>query len=169
MCGATNPAEGFSDEHVFQASIGGELVAPSATCRSCNRECSAAFEAKFLNSVKVLTNVLGIANRKGDVPNVDVTFRIDGRSFKGVLRTDGELVIQNQFEQQRGKDGKLVKRWWLFSDQSFEQLQKAAAKRGERLVSEESNGRDLELVPASFMPLDFIIRLKQREQQRKWL
>jgi hypothetical protein len=142
-----HPAEGFSDEHVFQASIGGELVAPGATCRTCNRECSVAFEAKFLNSVKVLTNVLGIANRNGNVPNINVTLRIDGRPFKGVLHADGELVIQNQFEQQQGDDGKLMSRWWLFTDGSFEQLQKAAAKRGQKLVTEEPAGRDIELEP----------------------
>lgn len=109
-----------------------------------------------MNSVKVLTNVLGIANRKGDVPNIDVTLRIDGRPFKGVLHADGELVIQNQFGQQRGENGKLVRRWWLFSDESFEQLQRAAAKRGEQLVTEEPGGRDVEFEPESFMPLDFI-------------
>lgn len=156
LCGDQNPAEGFSDEHVFQASIGGELVAVGATCCTCNRACSAAFEAKFLNSVKVLTNVLDIANRSGDVPNIDVTVRIDGRPFKGVLHADGELVIHGQREQQPSGDGKLVTRWWLFSDESFQQLQKAAAKRGEQLVTEDPTGRDIELVPESFMPLDFL-------------
>jgi len=167
LCGDTNPAEGFSDEHVFQASIGGELVAPGATCRVCNRACSAAFEAKFLNSVKVLTNILGIANRKGDVPNIDVTMRIEGRPFKGVLRSDGELVIQNRFEQLQGEDGKFVKRWWLFNDVSFEQLQKNAAKRGEKLVTEEPAGRDIELEPESFMPLDFINSLEAKRTAAK--
>ena len=119
-----------------------------------------------MNSVKMLTNVLGIANRKGDVPNVDVTLRIDGRLFKGVLHADGELVIQNKFEQ-RAEDGKLVKRWWLFSDESFEQLQKNAAKRGDRLVSEEPAGRDIELVPESFMPLDFINSMEAKRTAAK--
>jgi hypothetical protein len=167
LCGATNPTEGFSDEHVFQASIGGELVAPRATCGDCNGECSAAFEAKFLNSVKMLTNVLGIANRKGDVPSIDVIFRIDGRPFKGVLHADGELVIQNQFEQQRTEEGKLVKRWWLFNDESLENLQKAATKRGENLVTEGPAGRDIELVPESFMPLDFINSLEAKRTAAK--
>ena len=100
--------------------------------------------------------MLGIANRKGDVPNIDVTLRIDGRLFKGVLHADGELEIQNQYERQQTPDGKMVKRWWLFTDESLEQLQKRAAKRGEQLVMEEPVGRDIEFEPESFMPLDFI-------------
>lgn len=147
--------DGFTDEHVFQASIGGELVAPEATCRTCNRACSLAFESKFLNAVKILTHLLGIANRKGDVPSIEVTLRVDGRPFKGVLHSDGELEIQNQFEKQVA-DGKVVKRWWLFTEDSLEQLQKAAAKRGERLVNEAPTGKDIEFVPESFMPLDFM-------------
>ena len=166
LCGATNPAEGFSDEHVFQASIGGDLVAPDATCRRCNGACSDAFEAKFLNSVKMLSHVLGIANRRGDVPSIDVTVRVDGRPFKGVLRADGELEIRNKAEQQT-EDGKLVKRYWLFTGEGFDQLQQKAAKRGERLVIEEPLGRDIELEPESFMPLDFVNSLEAKRTAAK--
>ncbi|HEX6822567.1 MAG TPA: hypothetical protein VF123_10955 [Candidatus Sulfotelmatobacter sp.] len=105
--------------------------------------------------MKILTHLLGIANRKGDVPSIDVSFRIDGRPFKGVLHSDGELEIQNQFEKQVA-GGKIVKRWWLFTDESFEQLQKAAGRRGERLLYEAPRPRDIEFVPESFMPLDFL-------------
>jgi len=117
--------------------------------------------------VKVLTSVMGIANRRGDVPSIDVSFRIDGRPFKGVLRGDGELVIQNRREQQLTGHGKLVKRWWLFTTDSFEQLQKKAAKRGERLVVEEPDSREIEFVPESFMPLDFINSLDAKRTASK--
>jgi hypothetical protein len=117
--------------------------------------------------VKVLTSVMGIANRRGDVPSIDVSFRIDGRPFKGVLRSDGELVIQNRREQQLTGHGKLVKRWWLFTTDSFEQLQKKAAKRGERLVVEEPDSREIEFVPESFMPLDFINSLDAKRTASK--
>lgn len=157
LCGETNPAEGFSDEHVFPASIGGTLVAPQATClRPCNADCSTGFEAEFLNSVKVLSGLLGIGNREGNVPNLDVMLTIDGRPFEGVLKADGELLIVNQFEKQTTAAGKVVKRWWLFDDSSFDRLQRAAAKRGERLVLDEPQCRDIELLPESFMPLGFL-------------
>jgi hypothetical protein len=162
-----NSADRLTDEHVFPASIGGGLVARSATCRACNNHCSAAFEAKFLNSVKVLTSVMGIANRRGDVPSIDVSFRIDGRPFKGVLHSDGELVIQNRREQKLTEHGKLVTRWWLFTNDSFEQLQKKSAKRGERLVVEEPDGRHIEFVPESFMPLDFVNSLEAKRTAAK--
>jgi hypothetical protein len=51
---------------------------------------------------------MGIANRRGDVPSINVSFRIDGRPFKGVLHSDGELVIQNRREQQLTEHGKLM-------------------------------------------------------------
>jgi len=165
LCGVALPD--LTDEHVFPASIGGELVAPRATCSRCNNDCSTAFEAKFLNSVKVLTSVLGIANRRGDIPSVDVTVRIAGRAFNGVLHADGELTIQNRFEQQVGENGKLVKRWWLFNDESFEQLQRAAAKRRESLITEAPNGRDIELMPESFMPLDFMNSVEAKRTAAK--
>jgi hypothetical protein len=169
LCGATDPAEGFSDEHVFPASIGGELIASRATCRiPCNRDCSINFEAGFLKSVKTLAGILGIANRKGDVPNIDVTLRVDGRKFNGVLKADGELIIHNQYEHESTAQGKVVKRWWLFTDLSFEQLQKAAAKRGERLVCEElPTGREIEFTPESFMPLDFLNSLEAKRTAAK--
>jgi hypothetical protein len=167
LCRTAYPVEDLTDEHLFPASIGGELVARSATCRACNNHCSAAFEAKFANSVKVLTSVMGIANRRGDVPSIDVSFRIDGRPFRGVLHSDGELVIQNRREQEVTEHGKVVKRWWLFTNDSFEQLQKKAAKRGELLVIEEPDGRDIEFVPESFMPLDFINSLEAKRTAAK--
>jgi hypothetical protein len=92
---------------VFQASIGGELVAPGATCRGCNRDCSADFEAKFLNSLKILSNVLGITNRKGDVPNIDVTVRIDGRPFKGVLHAMANSSSKTDLNSSGEKTGGL--------------------------------------------------------------
>jgi hypothetical protein len=110
---------------------------------------------------------MGIANRRGDVPSIDVSFRIDGRPFKGVLHSDGELVIQNRREQQLTEHGKLVTRWWLFTNDSFEQLQKKSAKRGERLVVEEPDGRHIEFVPESFMPLDFINSLEAKRTAAK--
>jgi HNH endonuclease len=166
LCGTANAANDFTDEHVFPASIGGELIAPNATCPRCNGNCSVDFEAKFLNSVKILSSVLGIANRRGDIPSIDVSLRLDGRQFTGVLKGSGELVIQNQAEQQSTAEGKAVKRYWLFDDQSFGRLQKAAARRGERLVSEEP-GRDFEFTPESFMPLDFVNSVEAKRTAAK--
>jgi hypothetical protein len=165
LCGTTKDANGFTDEHVFPASIGGELVAPKATCIGCNRNSSADFEAKFLNSVKILTNLLGIANRQGDIPSIQVTLRIDGRQFTGLLKGDGELVVRNQ-KQQSTVEGKIVKRYSLFDDESVEQLQKAAAKRGERLVYEEPPAH-VEFIPEAFMPLDFINSLEAKRTAAK--
>lgn len=167
LCGTSNAPNDFTDEHVFPASIGGELIALNATCSPCNGNCSVDFEAKFLNSVKILTNLLGIANRRGDIPSIDVTVRIDGRQFKGLLNCDGEVVLRNHAEQQSAIGGKVVKRYWLFDDESFERLQKAAAKRGERLVCEEPPAHEIEFTPESFMPLDFINSLEAKRTAAK--
>lgn len=115
----------------------------------------------------MLTSVLGIANRRGNVPSVSVTVRIDGRAFKGVLHADGEITIHNQFEQRVGENGKLVKRWWLFNDESFEQLQRAAEKRRETLVTEAPSCQDIELMPESFMPLEFMNSLEAKRTAAK--
>ena len=167
LCRVASAPNGFTDEHVFPASIGGELIAPKATHARCNRNCSTDFEAKFLNSVKILSNLLGIANRKGDIPSIDVTLRIDGQKFTGVLDGEGELVIRNQAEHQSTVEGKGVKRYWLFDDESFERLQKGAAKRGERLVCEDPPAHDIEFTPESFMPLDFINSLEAKRTAAK--
>src|SRR5262249_53808007 len=51
--------------------------------------------------------------------------------------------------------------------ESFEQLQRAAEKRGERLLSEEPPGREIEFEPESFMPLDFMRSLEAKRTAAK--
>jgi hypothetical protein len=145
----------LTDEHVIPAALGGDDVVQLGSCGVCNGRFSKEFEAEFANALKHVCYVLGIENRKGQVPSVSATTVVDGTKFKLILRPGGEFELQEKKEECI-VGGKKVTNYVLFSDDSVKRLQERAARRAERLEYVPADGRPIEFQPESYMPLDFL-------------
>jgi hypothetical protein len=148
--------ENLTDEHIFPAALGGEDAVHNGSCRRCNNEFSARFEAEFNNGLKNLCHVLRIGNRERAVPSIDAVALIDGRKFDVVLRPTGKFEIQDKKEERVFDSGKKVIEYFLFSDASLKRLEERAERRGQQLHGVEREGKPIEFEPESYMPLDFI-------------
>jgi hypothetical protein len=105
FCGAEDK---LTEEHVFPAFMGGELIVPDGSCCTCNGGFSAD-EAKIKNSTELLLNLLGIENRYGIVPSVEVPAEIRGMDMKGLIayrHGDGDITLGDVVKTSITPDGK---------------------------------------------------------------
>jgi hypothetical protein len=71
-------------EHVFPASVGGELTVPDGSCKGCNGEFG-KWESTIWESTRFLLNLLQIENRDGEVPTARVEVEIRGMNANGLF------------------------------------------------------------------------------------
>jgi hypothetical protein len=90
LCGAT---ERLTDEHIFPDALGGCVVLAKGTCAKCNSTASTQFEAEFINGLALIRHLLGIENRRGEVPNLSASVEIEGQSHVATIKPKGHVEI----------------------------------------------------------------------------
>ena len=161
FCGSK---EDLTDEHVFPAFIGSDLVVRSGSCARCNRDFGKC-EAVLRVGAKFLLNLMAIENRDGNVPRarVDVEIRgVEKEGLFGIREKDGSITISDVVTESVEPDGKKHRRGFFLSEQSAEKFIQRAQARGEKTTG---LGLPKEIVyDATYtQPLDFIFSLEARK------
>jgi len=143
----------LTDEHVFPAAIGGELVVKNATCAECNHGISKKYEQEIAGRLVHFRRILDLKDRRGEVPKIEVTLNMDGQERRASLRGDGELVLRPRVTE-TVKEGVVETVYENLPEAAKENLRKKAKKRGMELIEEPTPGG---VVEASFSGnLDFL-------------
>src|SRR5580692_2827211 len=88
----------WSDEHVFPAFSGSDLVVPNGSCKTCNNTCSANFEQKIADQLETTRHIFEIQDRYGDLPKLSVAIEVTGEGAKSVgvrgqRMVDGDIKL----------------------------------------------------------------------------
>ncbi|MGC1223644.1 MAG: HNH endonuclease [Candidatus Sulfotelmatobacter sp.] len=94
----------LTDEHVFPAALGGDLVLKQGSCAGCNHGFS-KFEKPLFTELAPFRALFRIPNRRGDVPEVETTIRTDKKDYVGRLKADGSVQPKRTVTEIKNPDG----------------------------------------------------------------
>lgn len=145
--------EKLTDEHVFQAAIGGKLVIPNGTCAECNNDMSKQYEQEISGRLVHFRRILDIKDRRGKVPTIEITVNVNGQERLATLYGDGTVVLRPRVTEAT-KDGVVETVYENLPENAKEGLRKKAKEQGIELIEEPTPGGEVE---ASFSgELDFL-------------
>ncbi len=121
----------LTDEHVFPAAIGGNLVLKHGTCARCNHGFS-KFEKPLLTELAPFRALFRIQNRRGDVPEVEATLRTDQKEYAGKLKADGTVQPKRTVTEVKKVDGSREFVHRFLTDRQREKLVREATDKGLR-------------------------------------
>jgi hypothetical protein len=123
----------FTDEHVFPAALGGNLVVRDGSCDACNHGIS-KFEQALAAELKPIRMLLRIPNRYGNVPNSPVTIITPANTYSGRVESDGNVVVTPLVMEEQNEKGEHEVVYRFLSDEGKETLRARAKRRGEQLI-----------------------------------
>jgi hypothetical protein len=142
-------SDGLTDEHVFPAALGGNLVVERSVCVEDNHD-SSKFEQPVVQSLAPLRLLLCIPDRYGRLPEVSVTAEVDGRKLPGRWRQDGRVQLKPAVTVTRRPDGSLQDVLHEhITHRRREQLRREAEERGLRFMDVETSIPPAALISAS--------------------
>jgi hypothetical protein len=98
------PSRKLTDEHVFPAALGGNLVLKQGSCTRCNHSFS-KFEKPLLADLAPFRALFRIQNRRGDVPEVEATAKTVDKDYAARLKSDGTVQLKRTVTEVRNQDG----------------------------------------------------------------
>lgn len=128
----------LTDEHVFQAVLGGRLAVKNATCVTCNNGFSKAFEQNIAKRLAHFRRILSIKDRRGELPEIETKFTIDGRELEARLKSDG-TVKPKPIVTEVVKDGIKETVFEYLPEKQKEQLRGMAKEKGWELIEEAAS------------------------------
>ncbi len=133
FCRAT---ENLTDEHVFPAFSGADLVVSNGSCKACNNTCSANFEQKIADQLETTRHIFEIQDRYGDVPKLSVAVEVTGEGaesveLRGRRTVDGDIKLYDFVSEAQIEDGKKVRHGFFVSSGAAERFIERSRKRGE--------------------------------------
>lgn len=154
FCG-TN--DNLTDEHVFPAFLGGELVVRDGSCRACNGRIG-TFEQVFARETQTARQIFEIADRYGEIRDAPVQVRLEGEPGLGAInlrrRADGEIELRDFVSEFRAEDGRNVRHGFFTTNEAAQRFIERARARGQQ-VDELALPRDIVLLPESRQTLAF--------------
>lgn len=136
FCGSR---DNLTDEHIFPAFMGGDLVVRDGSCLRCNGEYGIA-EARLKQAIVPLLNLLQVKNRYGEVPNAPISAQIRGIDMKNLpafIDGKGELQLRNKVEPTMTPEGRIVKKGFFISPEGGDKFAERARKRGDEILQHE--------------------------------
>jgi hypothetical protein len=132
FCRAT---EDLTEEHVFPAFSGANLVVPNGSCKPCNNTCS-KFEQKIAGEVDTIRHIFEIQDRYGEIPKLPVTVEVQGEGaqpveVRGRRTAEGEIELYDFVSEAKVEDGKKVRHGFFVSAEAAEKFIERSLKRGE--------------------------------------
>lgn len=92
----------FTDEHVFPAALGGNLIVKDGTCDVCNHG-NSKFEQALAGELTPIRMLLQIPDRYGKVPHTVATIITPGNAYEGRVKGDGSVVLKPLVTEERTK------------------------------------------------------------------
>ena len=167
FCRAT---ENLTDEHVFPAFSGANLVVPNGSCKSCNNTCS-KFEQKLAGELETTRHIFEIQDRYGEVPKlpVAVEVRAEGAQpveIRGRRTPEGEIELYDFVSEAKVEDGKKVRHGFFVSAEAAEKFIERSRKRGEK-TTELSVPKELALESSAQQTITFAFSYEARQLAAK--
>ena len=167
FCRAT---ENLTDEHVFPAFSGANLVIANGSCKSCNNKCS-KFEQKIASELETTRHIFEIQDRYGEVPKLPVVVEVTGEGaqpveVRGQRTLDGEIKLYDFVSQAKVEDGKKVRHGFFVSPESAERFIERSHARGEK-TTELGVPKELTLQSSAEQTISFAFTYDARQLAAK--
>lgn len=123
----------FTDEHVFPAALGGNLVVKDGTCDKCSHG-NSKFEQALAIELTPIRMLLQVPDRYGKVPHTAATLVTPEKTYDGRVKGDGSVVVKPVITQEKNEKGdpEFVHRF--LTDVQKEKLREQARKKGQQLI-----------------------------------
>jgi hypothetical protein len=128
-----------SDEHVFPAALGGNLVIPAGACTECNNSFSKA-EQLLTSELAPIRFIFQIPDRYGKVPQVTATARTASREYQARVRGDGTVVLKPVVTEEKDASGRREFVHRFLTDEQKERLRQQALESGHDFVENTEPG-----------------------------
>jgi hypothetical protein len=167
FCRAT---DNLTDEHVFPAFSGANLVVPSGSCKPCNNICS-KFEQKIAGELETTRHIFEIQDRYGDVPELPVAVEVRGEGAQAVevrgRRTpEGDIELYDFVSEAKVEDGRKVRHGFFVSTEAAEKFIARSRKRGEK-TTELGVPKELTLQSSAQQTIIFAFSYEARQLAAK--
>jgi hypothetical protein len=130
----------LTDEHIFPAFMGGELVVKDGSCGDCNKHFAEA-EQDLRDATVKLLNLLKIENRYGIVPTTDINAEVrhlDMKNIPAVIDGRGDIQLRSVARDEFGPDGKPIRRQGFFmTTEAADKFVKRALAKGYKVIEKE--------------------------------
>lgn len=129
FCGNTDD---LTDEHVFPAFMGGELVVANGSCSTCNKGYSAD-EAAIKKEIIPLLNLLQIENRYNIVPNAPLKANVRGLDLKDLpafMDGRGNINLLDVVKEATAEDGRRLRQGFFLTRESGQRFAERARAKG---------------------------------------
>jgi hypothetical protein len=160
----------LTEEHVFSAFSGGNIVVKDGSCSKCNGECS-KFEDKVASATETARHIFEIPNRYGRVPDAAVKIDVQGTklaavSIDGRRKPGGEIELHDFVMDTKTEDGKKVREGFFVSEEGARKFVERRRARGEKVTEIEAPGEVI-LVPNSQQTIEFAFSPAARQMAAK--
>lgn len=135
FCRAT---ENLTDEHVFPAFMGGQIVVKDGSCGRCNGE-YAVMEGTLQKEMAPLIHLLRIKNRYGVVRNTNINAEIRGldmKQLKGFINAEGQITVFDKVVDWVREDGRQIKSGFFMTSNAEKFVERVRAK-GREVIERE--------------------------------
>src|SRR5262249_10158905 len=122
-----------SDEHVFPAALGGNLVVRAGACTECNNSFSKA-EQLLASELAPIRLIFQIPDRYGNVPQVAATARTPSKEYEARVRGNGTVVFKPIVTEEKDESGRREFVHRFLTDEQKERLRQLALESGHEFV-----------------------------------
>ena len=123
----------FTDEHVFPAALGGNLIVKDGSCDVCNHG-NSKFEQALAGELTPIRLLLQIPDRYGKVPQTAATIITPEKTYDGRVKGDGSVVVKPLVTEEENEKGELEFVHRFLTDAQKEKLREQAKKKGKQLI-----------------------------------
>jgi hypothetical protein len=123
----------FTDEHVFPAALGGNLVVNRGSCESCNHE-NSKFEQALAAELTPMRMMLQIPDRYGKVPHTVATIITSEKAYEGRVKSDGTVVMKPLITEEKNEMGEREFVHRFLTNRQKNELREQANKKGQELI-----------------------------------
>jgi hypothetical protein len=123
----------FTDEHVFPAALGGNLIVKDGSCDVCNHG-NSKFEQALAGELLSIRMLLQIPDRYGKVPQTAATIITPEKTYDGRVKGDGSVVVKPLVTEEKDEKGEREFVHRFLTDAQKEKLREQAKKEGKQLI-----------------------------------
>jgi hypothetical protein len=123
----------FTDEHVFPAALGGNVIVEDGSCDGCNHG-NSKFEQALAVELTPIRMLLQIPDRYGKVPHTAATIITPEKTYDGRVKADGSVVLKPVVTQEQNEKGEREFVHRFATDAQKEKLREEAKKKGKQLI-----------------------------------
>jgi hypothetical protein len=162
--------ENLTEEHVFSAFSGANLVVQQGSCKSCNNTCS-KFEQKIAGELETTRHIFDIQDRYADVPKLRVTVEVRGDGVepvdvRGRRTPEGEIELYDFVSKTKVEDGRRVRHGFFVSAEAAERFIERSHARGEK-TTEPNVPKEVTLVSSATQTITFAFSYEARQLAAK--